>query len=147
MLLLSSATRILATKRPPDVLHPYFACQNSKVSHWQSSCNRPETRLLCGRNEHRMPDGRGFLKTPQYWSTRRIARQSQRGTRVSEMDMACFRPRQKEAHKNEGCGLKPHPVSHPRYVCCKKLPGHQLAQPLLLFAGRFLFGIAVRGVA
>src|SRR5579863_7584216 len=27
MLLLSSATRILATKRPPDVLHPFFASQ------------------------------------------------------------------------------------------------------------------------
>src|SRR5580704_9679409 len=80
MLLLSSATRILATKRPPDVLHPFFARQTRR------SC-----KSLLGRKNSQTLRVRRFFKTPQYWSIRRISRQSQRSTRVSEMDMALRR--------------------------------------------------------
>jgi len=71
-------------------------------------------------------DAHTFFKTPQYWSTRDIARQSQRCTGVSEMDTPFppFRPLSvpEKTPKNKGCD-RSRTLSHPR-DCSKKLPGH-----------------------
>src|SRR5260370_38916937 len=65
MLLLSSATRILATERPPAILYP-------RVS-----------RVARVHTESR---------TPSYWSTRWGARQSQQGKCVSEVNTSLLVP-------------------------------------------------------
>src|SRR5271155_1045383 len=119
MLLLSSATRILATKRPPDANHPYFT-----------------------RAPH---SGRLFNKSPQYWSTLRICRQSQRGTRVSEVNMAsrslswAF-----VAPNNKGCRSSSTPGSHPRYLFLKNYQGTSLRSPFFfLLLDSFLESLLV----
>src|ERR1700722_974330 len=105
MLLLSSATRILATKRPPDVLHPFFARQTCRAR----NCSAMTEKATAPR----LP----IIKTPQYWSIRRIGRQSQRGTGVSEMDMASLTPfRCLHRAKKQRVRPEPHPSSHPRYL-------------------------------
>src|SRR5580700_11240100 len=109
MLLLSSATRILATKRPPDLLHPCFASR--------PRCGRTEHQPLCGRTEHRPLYGRAFIKTPEYWSIRRIARQSQRTTSVSEMNMASTTlPGGPQPQKTGGAAEAAPPVPSPFLV-------------------------------
>src|SRR5580658_3279724 len=100
MLLLSSATRILATKRPPDLLHPCFA-----------------SRPLCGRTEHQPLCGRAFIETPEYWSIQRIGRQSPRTTSVSEMNMASTTlPGGLQPQKTGGAARAAPPVPSPFLV-------------------------------
>src|SRR6266849_4122354 len=65
MLLLSSATRILATEHPPTILDP--------------------------RGPH-LARGHTKWPTPMYWSIRWIARQSQQGRCVSEVNTRVWAP-------------------------------------------------------
>ncbi len=85
-----------------------------------------------------------MIRTPEYWSTRRIGRQSQRTGRVSEMNMALRTPFGAGSYPNkEGVRLSPHPL----YLspCCsgvnRWLPGHDFAQALFLFAAGFFLRI------
>ena len=85
---------------------------------------------------------RRFFKTPQYWSIRRISRQSQRSTRVSEMDMALRRHSRLWRRKKQGVRPQPHPFDPIPSFRFRKLPGHDLTQALLLLAGRFFLRVA-----
>src|SRR6266481_593770 len=83
MLLLSSATRILATEHPPTILDP--------------------------RGPH-LARGHTKWPTPMYWSIRWIARQSQQGRCVSEVNTRVWTPANRPmAPKNKERGrTRPH---------------------------------------
>src|SRR5215470_2199409 len=123
MLLLSSATRIFGTKRPPPILHP---CK--------------PLRLHCS------PKG---CSTSFYWSIRGRTRQSPWGRIVSQSNTAQLytttpaRP----CENSKRCGLlrrtchdsKPVPASK------KGLPRNDFLQSLLFLAARLLFAVLLAG--
>src|SRR6476660_4740108 len=110
MLLLSSATRILATKLPPDVCHPSL-----------------KRRPLRSRTKPHPSCGRHFKPSLQYWSTRTIARQSYPSTCVSEVNMAS--PTRLEAsagQKTRGAALAA-PLLHSFVYLCLQRPTRGLS--------------------
>src|SRR5882672_2413806 len=84
MLLLSSATRILATKHPPTIPHPCMPRQSQR--------------------------GRTESPSPSYWSILPSGRQRQRVTRVSEVNTVPTPPEPSLLPQyKKGCGTSPHP--------------------------------------
>src|SRR5579859_5594249 len=87
------------------------------------------------------------LNSSQYWSIRRLTRQSQRGRCVSEVDMAIWRARKGlDGANKRGADM----ARAPQKDCSRSflLPGHQLLQALLfLAAGFFLVFVGALRIA
>src|SRR4029077_16359808 len=105
MLLLSSATRILATNHPPTIPHPHTPRQTCR------SLAKPPASM--------------------YWSTLLGRRQRRRVLHVSEVNtvLSVYRTLFASPKKRKGCSLWPHPSSHSQMlVLPQRLPGNDLSQ-------------------